>query len=67
MMAGYNGLHDMTAILFGTTACPNKDKSTKIQSEFTQTIKRDLLIAKHAASLRGLRQSFNWFVTFSYS
>ena len=58
-MAGYNGLHDMTATLFGTTAAPNT-KTSSVNSEFTRKVKYDLIVAKEEAKLRGLIQAYNW-------
>lgn len=60
MAGGYDGLHDMTAVIFGTTLSLKQHKSKIVDSEFTRKVKYDLIIAKNEASLRGLQKAYNW-------
>lgn len=60
MAGGYDGLHDMTAVIFGTTLSLKHQKTETINSDFTRKVKSDLIIAKEEASCRGLLKAYNW-------
>ncbi|XP_018007183.1 cell division cycle protein 23 homolog [Hyalella azteca] len=60
MAGGYDGLHDMTAIIFGTTLSLKQKKSETIESDFTRRVKIDLIKAKEEANHRGLLNAYSW-------